>query len=284
MGQKILTCNLCELTEFEVLLIEDGINVVKCKNCGFAYSQTLPEKVFERKEKAEDIFTETEKQKKRVYIQVLERIKAKKSGSLIDIGCRTGNFMLLCKREDFQPVVGVEISEKFAKFAHALGFKVFNCSLEETTLPDQSFDIITYLETLEHINTPVQELTEAHRILKNNGIIVVEVPNLTFQLFKVKVSRFFHIGHFGLKSHDHVVHFTEKTIRAALAKAGFKNIRTTPRERYIGAELPIYFKALSVLHNRFSRLVSGVSGFHIGSAIIATAQKNTRVNDAGFKL
>lgn len=284
MSQKILTCNLCGSPDSTVLWVENGINVVKCKNCGFAYSQMLPEKVFERKEKAEDIFTETEKQKKKVYSQVLELFKAKGSGGLVDVGCRTGNFLLYCKREGFQPIVGIEISEKFAKFTSALGFKVFNCRLEETALPDQSFDIITYLETLEHINTPVHELTEAYRILKHNGIIVVEVPNLTFQLFKAKVSRFFHIGCFGLKSHDHLAHFTDKTIRDALAKAGFKNIRTTLRERYIGEGLPMFLKAFSVLFNYFSKLVRWVAGLSIGSAIIATAQKNTGVNEADFKL
>lgn len=284
MSQKILTCNLCGSPDSTVLWVENGINVVKCKNCGFAYSQMLPEKVFERKEKAEDIFTETEKQKKKVYSQVLELFKAKGSGGLIDVGCRTGNFMLSCKSEGFQPIVGVEISEKFAKFTSDLGFKVFNCRLEEAALPDQSFDIITYLETLEHINTPVHELTEAYRILKNDGIIVVEVPNLTFQLFKAKVSRFFHIGHFGLKPHDHLVQFTDRTIGEALAKAGFKSIRITPRAHYIEEGLPMFFKAFSLLFNYFSKLVRWVSGLSIGTAMVATAQKNTGVNEADFKL
>ena len=284
MSQKILTCNLCGSPDSKVLWVENGINVVKCKNCGFAYSQMLPEKVFERKEKAEDIFTETEKQKKKVYSQVLELFKAKGSGGLIDVGCRTGNFMLSCKSECFQPIVGVEISEKFAKFTSALGFKVFICRLEEAALLDQSFDIITYLETLEHINTPVQELMEAYRILKHNGIIVVEVPNLTFQLFKAKVSRFFHIGCFGLKSHDHLVQFTDKTIRDALAKAGFHNIRTTLRVSYVADGLPIFFKAFAVLSNYFAKLVRWVSCLNVGSAIIATGQKNTGVNKVRFKL
>ena len=284
MGQKIITCNLCGSLDSKVILFEDGINVVKCKNCGFAYSQMLPKKVYERKEKAEDIFIETEKQKMKVYSQVSKILKAKVRGSLIDVGCRTGNFMLHCKRDGFQPIIGVEISKRFAEFTCRLGFKVFNCRLEEAAFPDQSFDIITYLETLEHIHTPVQELVEAYRILKHDGIIVVEVPNLNFQLLKVIVSRFFHTGSFRMKSHDHLVHFTDKTIRDALAKAGFHNIRTTPRISYVGDGLPIFFKTFSVLSYYFYKLVRWVSCLNVGSAIIATGQKTTGVNDAKFKL
>ena len=279
MGQKIITCNLCGSLDSKVMLFEDGINVVKCENCGFAYSQTLPRKVYERKETAEDIFVKTEKGKKKVYSQVLKILQTEARGSLIDVGCRTGNFMAHCEKDGFQPIIGVEISKKFAEFTRSQGFKVLNCRLEEAALPDQSFDIITYLETLEHIPTPVQELEEAYRILKHNGIIVVEVPNLNFQLLKVIVSRFFHIGHFRIKSHDHLVHFTDRTIRDALAKAGFHNIRTTLRVSYIGDELPIFFRVFSVLSYYFAKLVRLVSCANVSSAIIATGQKTTEINE-----
>ena len=61
MCQKIKTCNLCGSVDSKIILLEDGINVVKCKSCGFTHSQTLPKEVYEREEKAEDIFIETEK-------------------------------------------------------------------------------------------------------------------------------------------------------------------------------------------------------------------------------
>jgi uncharacterized metal-binding protein (TIGR02443 family) len=277
MGQKILSCNLCDSPDYKILWVENGINVVKCKNCGFTYSQTLPLTVFEKEDKAEDTFNQTER-KRKIYSQVLKLLGAKSASGLLDIGCRTGNFMLCCKREDFQSIIGVEISGKFAEFTSELGFKVFNCRLEEAALPNQSFDIITYLETLEHISTPVCELMEAYRILKHDGIIVVEVPNLTFHLLKARVYRFFHIGPHSLMPHNHLVHFTDRTIREAMTRAGFKSVRTMPTAPVIEEGMPVFTKALRYLFYYLYRLVRLVSGLSIGNALIASAEKNTGAN------
>ncbi|MFC1904534.1 class I SAM-dependent methyltransferase [Chloroflexota bacterium] len=229
-------------------------------------------RILATKDSAEDIFIKIER-KKRVYSQILNLLEGKEGLSLLDVGCSTGNFLLSCKREGFQPVVGIEICKTRATFAARLGLTVFNCQLEEATLPDRSFDIITYLETLEHISTPVNELREAYRILRNGGIIVVEVPNVTFQLLKAKVSRLLHIGHYGLIPDIHLVHFTERTIKTALAKAGFVSIETTLRTHYLREKLPIHIKVLSILLHYFAKFVRSISGLNIGSAIITVAEK-----------
>lgn len=283
MGLKILACNLCGSPDSKVFWVENGMNVVRCNNCGFSYSQAPPTGIVEPKDKAEAAFKKWER-KTRVYSQVLKLLKGKRGGSLVDVGCSTGNFMLSCKREGFQPIVGVEICETRARFASGLGLTVFNCRLEEAALPDQSFDVITYLETLEHICTPVNELREANRILRDGGVIVVEVPNLTFQLFKVKVSRFLHIGHFCLMPDFHVAHFTDRTMRETLAKAGFERIETTIRTHYLREELPMLFKVFSIMFCCFAKLVRWVCGLSIGSAIIAIAQKGTGTNNTDFRL
>lgn len=54
-----------------------------------------------------------------------------------------------------------------------------NCPFE-----DSSFDIVFHQGLLEHFTTPVPLLRENHRILRRDGILVVDVPQ-TFHLYTV---------------------------------------------------------------------------------------------------
>ncbi len=272
MNGQILVCNLCDCSDHQVLFTEHGIDVVRCKKCGFVYSKVLSAVPLESKDQAESVFNKWER-KKKVYSQIQRLSKERKGGNLIDVGCGTGNFLLSCRKEHFPLTIGVESSETRAWYASRKGIKVFNGRLVEAALPDKSFDVITYLETLEYISTPLTELKEANRILKESGIIVVEVPNLTFQLFKARFSRFFHLGHFGLMPEKHLAHFTARTIKEALVKAGFTHVQTKLRTHYLLEELPVLFQMFSILFYYFAKLMNLAFGLHVGSGIIAIAKK-----------
>lgn len=47
-----------------------------------------------------------------------------------------------------------------------------------TNFPDESWDIVISLDTIEHIIEPADLITEAHRILKKGGILCIGTPNL----------------------------------------------------------------------------------------------------------
>lgn len=106
----MVNCDLYGSKDYEVVLVESGIDIVKCKKCGLIYTKRPSETIFERSESAEDIFRETE-MKKSVYNKVLNQIKIKEHGKLLDIGSRVGNFMILAKNKGFD-TVGIEPSKK----------------------------------------------------------------------------------------------------------------------------------------------------------------------------
>jgi ubiquinone/menaquinone biosynthesis C-methylase UbiE len=53
-------------------------------------------------------------------------------------------------------------------------------------LDDKSIDIIFTSEVLEHVYNLTQVMNEFHRVLKDNGVIVMSTPN--FNHFKVKIN------------------------------------------------------------------------------------------------
>lgn len=92
-------------------------------------------------------------------------------------------------------IIGIDLSPKLLDFAKQKfkdnkNVKLFEYSLEDK-LPfeNKSFDVIICCKTLPHINNIKQTLNEFNRILKENGIIIIDFysPYSFRRLFAKKV-------------------------------------------------------------------------------------------------
>ena len=88
--------------------------------------------------------------------------------------------------------------------------------------PPESFDAVTFYETLEHVYQPKDTLEQAFRNLKPGGRLVVEVPDYGSLLRRV-FKRFW----FPLMVPVHLHHFTKDTLHRMVTAAGFEPIRHT---------------------------------------------------------
>lgn len=96
------------------------------------------------------------------------------NSSFLDFGCGTGG--LLCRVKPIaQKAHGVEPEKRFAENYRQLSLQVFdNLSL----IPHGSaYDIITLFHVLEHLPDPKTKLAQLSKLLKENGQIIIEVPN-----------------------------------------------------------------------------------------------------------
>lgn len=83
---------------------------------------------------------------------------------------------------------------------------LFSANLEKGT-----FDVVVMNHVLEHVFSPSALLASAHTMLKEGGIVIVEVP---FELYTPLVFR--HLGDW-----RHVAYFCRATLRQFLEKSGF---------------------------------------------------------------
>jgi SAM-dependent methyltransferase len=96
---------------------------------------------------------------------------------VLDIGCGTG--MMMSALQPFGDVFGIDPDEQAVAYSRA---KVTNPSrVHQGGLPDalpqgQSFEIVTLLDVLEHIEDDVGALRAMHTLLEPEGIVFVTVP------------------------------------------------------------------------------------------------------------
>jgi len=62
---------------------------------------------------------------------------------------------------------------------------------EKVPLPDQSAQLVFALEIVEHLTSPLHLMTEAYRLLKSGGHLVITTPNITRigNVFKLLIGR-----------------------------------------------------------------------------------------------
>ena len=112
---------------------------------------------------------------------VAKRIIAGLSGKLLDIGCWGGkSLQLMGAFEQFEELYGVDIIKESVESARQIGIKATQCNLNEEPLPfdDNYFNVVTCLAVIGQIFDPYFVVKEIHRVLKINGILILNVPNV----------------------------------------------------------------------------------------------------------
>src|SRR5262249_22031505 len=89
-------------------------------------------------------------------------------------------------------------------------------SLDQARFPDQSFHVVTLFHVMEHVTHPRRVLAEVSRILKANGSIILQVPNIDSWQFKT-----FRAKWYGLDIPRHVIDYSKESMLRLLGDSGF---------------------------------------------------------------
>jgi demethylmenaquinone methyltransferase/2-methoxy-6-polyprenyl-1,4-benzoquinol methylase len=92
---------------------------------------------------------------------------------LADIGGGTGNYAEALKREGWDPVV-IDRSESMLARAAAKGLETVEADAQRLPFDDESFDAVTMISMLHHVEDRSRALAEARRILRPGGRLVVK--------------------------------------------------------------------------------------------------------------
>jgi SAM-dependent methyltransferase len=103
----------------------------------------------------------------------------KRHPRILDVGCGTGaNIQLL---SEFGVAEGVDVSSEALDFCRARGLsRVRQGAAEALPYEDASFDLVTGLDVVEHLDDDVAGLKEMRRVLRPRGRALLFVPAFMF--------------------------------------------------------------------------------------------------------
>tara|TARA_R100001480_G_scaffold83176_1_gene91453 strand:- start:226 stop:1074 length:849 start_codon:yes stop_codon:yes gene_type:complete len=124
------------------------------------------------------------------------------TGSLLDIGAGTGDFLKLAEEYHWE-ITGVEPNDVARENAEKKGIKLYT-KLDKIT--NTHFDVITLWHVLEHLPNLQEDIEKIERLLKPGGSLIIAVPN--YKSFDAKYYKEFwaaydvprHLWHFSRKS------------------------------------------------------------------------------------
>lgn len=142
--------------------------------------------------------------------------------NLLDIGSGAGYFLNYCKKQEFT-VKGVEPDlDTRERSIQQFGLEVYEENALNT-FSENSFDVITLWHVLEHIDNLEMRFHQMHRLLKENGILIIAVPNPSS--FDAKYYERYWAGY---DVPRHLWHFSPDNIMTLTAQYNFKVIKIFP--------------------------------------------------------
>ena len=145
---------------------------------------------------------------------VADHVSRPEETTILDVGCGTGlNQEMLAQ---FGRVFGTDSSEEALRFSRQRDVENLVLSdAEALQFADETFELVTALDVLEHVDDDLKALAEIWRVMKPGALLVVTVPAYGFLW----------------SEHDEALHhhrrYAAHELRNKLVNAGFEVERST---------------------------------------------------------
>ena len=271
-GLPTTPCNFCGSQQAEHLLELSDLRLnlpgkwelVRCENCGLLYLHPQPDWAELSRHYPKDYHAYLHKEstltgslrrfgmRNRVR-SILAKTTIQK-GSLLDVGCATGDFIASFKVASGWDVTGLEIVPEAAAAARAKGLQIIEKNLEAAELSAESFDVVTMWDVLEHMPDPAQALRVCLSLLKPGGLLVLKCPDPAGREASI-----FRESWIGYEAPQHLFGFPKAVLVTKLENIGFDPVTTA----YTGSDYPAFF--VSFGHWLSTRGRKKLSKFIIGA-------------------
>jgi len=206
-------CPVCESLDTRHERHLNNIELLRCRSCSLVYADMNDAVVLEENDKFSTQRGSKSFENRLGFLDSkwFDAISRKLSrrigpGTVLDIGCSIG--ILLSKfKERGCKIYGADLSDYAKEYGDKYGYEVYIGKIESAPIPEDTFDLITNTNVLEHVAQPVPYMKKILRLLKPGGLAYFNVPNYGSLSIRLGVSAFF-------RNHppQHTNYFTRKSI------------------------------------------------------------------------
>lgn len=288
----MIKCIICNHIQKYLFTYHNNFDYYQCSSCGLVSTYPLPTtKTIKEHYKKKfqqgnyQLLRKYSNQYKRVYEnfaeELEEALKDKKNKfkglKVLDIGCFTGEFLEILKKRGAD-VYGIELQDDAVKIANKkLGDRVYKADVMGNEFPNMKFDIISLLGLIEHVTDPIRLLMRSSKLLRKDGILLIQTPNSGS--FFAKVMKKYWPPYAPI---EHIHLFSQKSLKILLEASGFQVLEIKSHIKplpvgYIynmldnfGPEFKILFKPVQYLLPIFEKI--SIPSY-IGEVIIIAKKK-----------
>jgi ubiquinone/menaquinone biosynthesis C-methylase UbiE len=157
--------------------------------------------------------------------------------SIIEIGSNDGTFLKYIKKISNIKMLGVDPSKNMCKLAKKKGIKTYNnffnlSNSKKIRKKYGFFDLLYAANVFNHIQDPNNFLKGCNHILKNEGIIILEVPDLDSLINTCGFDTIYH---------EHRQYFSINSMRNVLKKNNF-TLLSFEKINYMSGSLRVFAK------------------------------------------
>lgn len=139
--------------------------------------------------------------------------------TILDIGAGTGDFLSVCQNNNWK-IFGTEPNQKARNLARE---KKITLAENLSYYKDKKFDVITLWHVLEHVKELSDYLQELQHLLKENGRLVIAVPN--YKSYDAKYYKEFWAA---FDVPRHLFHFSQTAIKLLFNEVNMCVEKTLP--------------------------------------------------------
>jgi len=172
---------------------------------------------------------------------------------VLDAGCGTGPLARVLQGKRVE-LYGFDVSKECMAIAKSYFDHVVIGDIEKSSLPymENFFDVIVFMDVLEHLFRPDRVLVRAKTLLSKNGFILASIPNIVHWKTRLLIL----LGKFryqdvGICDKTHVRFFTIDSIKKTFESAGY----IVSEIDYVAPPYKLVLKPLRRLPLRFIQFI-----------------------------
>jgi cyclopropane fatty-acyl-phospholipid synthase-like methyltransferase len=212
------------------------------------------------------------------YMDMIGRLLPEPGCRLLEIGCGHGDMLIEARKRGYE-VAGVEFSAHAVEIANQrLGGSVVSLgSVDTVELPAQFFDLVAFVDVIEHVRDPKSFLRRVNGVLKPGGMAFLITPSLDSWSRRAMRTKWMEY------KIEHLFYFSGRSIRKLLGSCSFHEIGIRSNRKVLTLDylwrhfdrfrVPVVSPLIGVLR----RIVPDALAYrHIvipASGLIATARK-----------